>query len=110
MLGHVPVRARDEHSVVRIERTRGPHLLAVDDPLIAGAYPAGLSRLVGLRVRRALGHAPLLHLGRSDDADLVVTSLRRAAWGAPREQGELLWPTRRSAGLASRSVQCVWAR
>ena len=41
MLGLVPVGAGDEHAVVGVPGTRGPHLLAVHHPFVAVAHGTG---------------------------------------------------------------------
>ncbi|MEE8042196.1 MAG: hypothetical protein V3T15_05300, partial [Pseudomonadales bacterium] len=41
MLWHIPIGAREQQAVLRVVRTRRPHLLAVDDPVVAIEIRAG---------------------------------------------------------------------
>ena len=112
VLGHVPVGAGQQHPVVGVVGAGVPHLLAVDDPLVAVALGAGGEPgQVGAAARLAEQLAPrvLAGDGRPQEAALqvvgaVLEDRRRgqahaaAAGGADRaDPAELVVPRRRSA-------------
>src|SRR5262249_59752818 len=64
VLGHFGIGARDEHPAVGNVRERVPHLLTVDDPLVAVAYRARREAgEIGARTRLREQLAPDLFAG-----------------------------------------------
>ena len=96
VLGHVGVGAGEQHAEVGVLAARGPHLLAVDDPLVAVLDGAGLQ---AGQVRTGLGLAEQLAprlLARHDVAHVEVDLLLRAVGGDRRRGQEEAQPGRRT--------------
>ena len=97
MLGLVGVGARDEHPPTGDVRERGPHLLAVDDPLVTVADgPGREARDVGAGAGLAEELAPDLLVRRARPEEALLLLLR-----APREQ-------RRAAHADADDVEGPW--
>ena len=87
MLGHLGVRAGQEHAEVGVLAAGGPHLLAVDDPLVAVLDGPGLEAgQVRTRLRLAEELAPGLLAG--DDVAHVEVDLLLGAVGGDGGGGE----------------------
>ena len=101
MLGHVGVGAGQQHPEVGVLATRGPHLLAVDDPLVAVLDGAGLQ---AGQVRTGLGLAEELTPGllAGHDVAHVEVDLLLGAVGGDGRRGQ----QQPKAGRGPQGAEC----
>src|ERR1700757_1103935 len=95
MLRLVPIRARQQQSPMRLVRTGGPHLLTVDDPLIAAELgPRHCASYVGTAARFAEQLAPDILTGQNTEEELFLLPVcamledRRSSQGADPHLGD----------------------
>ncbi len=94
MLGHTGIGTGQQHAQIRGLATRGPHLLSIDDPLVAVPHrPRLQAGEVGPCLRFAEELAPALS-SRDDLADVRFDLFLRAMCGDRRSGEEKAQPCR----------------